>query len=151
MGTTTALDLVNATLATVNASLEHTSYSATAHRSKEGVIVVENSTMDLDDEAAGVAQEESDRAMTAALEAVGFTMIDAGGCGGGESACWSTWRGLVSWEIVSAEPNGHVGERILFSTKERAEEALERLAESLDCDESELRIVERAEAPDAGF
>ena len=57
----------------------------------------------------------------------------------------------VSYEIVSTEPNGHVGERILFSTQASAEEALERLAESLDCDESDLRIVERAEAPDAGF
>ena len=70
-----------------------------------------------------------------------------------------TWNGgtdlavyeAVSYEIVSTEPNGHVGERILFSTQASAEEALERLAESLDCDESDLRIVERAEAPDAGF
>jgi hypothetical protein len=90
------LATVNATLATLNATLEHTSYSATAHRSKEGVIVVENSTMTLDDEAAGVAQQESDRAMTSALEAAGFELIDAGGCGGGPSAYWSTWRAVMS-------------------------------------------------------
>lgn len=244
----TTLDTINTTLATLNATLEHTSYSATAHTSKEGVVVVENSMIDLDDEAAAVAQEESDRAMTAALEAAGFTMLDAGPCGG-ESAYWSTWRtstvdttahrdivdgttvttaytdiapvygesrayaaldaderewwdttltrmhavavaaarlpakardrvihagsdgdleaaisaqeralaeeterlAAVSYEIVSATPNGHVGDRILFSTRERAEDALTRLAAAFGCDESDLRIVERDEAPDAGF
>lgn len=58
---------------------------------------------------------------------------------------------VVSYEIVSAKPNGHVGERILFSTRERADDELVRLAAAFGCDESDLRIVERAEAPDAGF
>ncbi len=57
----------------------------------------------------------------------------------------------VSYEIASAKPNGHIGERILFSTRERAEDELTRLAAAFDCDESDLRIVERNEAPDAGF
>jgi hypothetical protein len=63
----------------------------------------------------------------------------------------ATERAAVSYEIVSAKPNGHVGERILFSTRERAGDELTRLAVAFGCDESDLRIVERVEAPDVGF
>ena len=141
------LDTINTTLAALDIDAR-ISYSATM---RDGLVLVSCDCDPIDDAAEAYdAQEPSDRAMGAAMEALGLTMADSG-VDGDEGQSWSTWRGLVSYEIVSAKPNGHVGERILFSTMERAEEALERLAESLGCDESELLIVERAEAPDAGF
>ena len=147
MTTTITLDTINTTLASLKIDAR-VSYSATM---RDGLVLVSCDCDQIDDAAEAYdAQEPSDRAMGASMEALGLVMADSG-ADGTEGRSWSTWRGLVSYEIVSAEPNGHVGERILFSTRERAEEALERLAESLDCDESEVRIVERAETPDAGF
>lgn len=61
---------------------------------------------------------------------------------------------VVSYEITVTAPSPlgeHLGERILFSTRERAEEELPRLAAALEIDADDLHVTERAEAPHAGF
>ena len=72
-------------------------------------------------------------------------------CGG--LAAW-TVTPVVSYEIIVASPSAlgeHLGERILFSTRERAEAELARLAAALEIEADDLHVTERAEAPHAGF
>lgn len=99
-------------------------------------------------------------AMSAACgRAVEFARCTSNGC---DADSWEVWTfrdaettvPVVSYEITLCDPpagGACLGERILFSTRERAEDALTRLAVSLECDADDLMVVERAEAPDAGF
>lgn len=56
---------------------------------------------------------------------------------------------VVSFEVVGDGVGEGAGERCLWPTRERAEEAAADLARTHDCDVSEFRIVQRDEAPNA--